>query len=84
MGKAVKFAISLSEDEFRELEALRKDVGLGRSAFVSRILRNWRQARERERMIAQYEEGYRRLPESPTELEAWEKASASAFSEGPW
>jgi hypothetical protein len=81
---SVKFAISLPDEDFREIEALRKARGMGRSQFVLSALRFWKEARERDRMVRQYEEGYRRVPENLPELEAWERASAPAFGKEEW
>jgi hypothetical protein len=81
---SVKFAISLPDEDFRQLEVLRRQRGMGRSQFILQAVRFCNEARERERLVREYEEGYRRLPENPLELETWEKASAPALGEGEW
>ncbi len=81
---SVKFAISLPDEDFREIEALRKARGMGRSQFLLLALRFWKEARERDRMVREYEEGYRRVPENLPELEAWERVSATAFGTEEW
>ena len=84
MGKAVKFAVSISGGEFKELETLRKKKGLTRSGFIRETIKLWKGEKEKERLIKIYEDGYKRIPENLTAIEAWEKASLSAFSSEEW
>jgi len=84
MGKAVKFAVSISGSEFKELETLRKKKGLTRSGFIREAIKLWKGEKEKERLIKIYEDGYKRIPENLTTIEAWEKASLSAFSSEEW
>ena len=84
MGKAVKIAISLPQEAFKKLEANRNKEGITRSKFVLKTLRFWQEEKEKERLVSIYEEGYRRIPENPRELEAWEKVSSGVFSQGEW
>jgi metal-responsive CopG/Arc/MetJ family transcriptional regulator len=84
MGKAVKFAVSISDSEFKELETLRKKKGLTRSGFIRETIKLWKGEKEKERLIKIYEDGYKRIPENLAAIEAWEKASLSAFSSEEW
>jgi len=84
MGKAVKIAISIPQEEFEALEAHRNEEGISRSKFVRKTLRFWQEEKEKERLVSIYEEGYKRIPENPREIEAWEKVSSGVFSEGEW
>ncbi|MDH7514019.1 MAG: ribbon-helix-helix protein, CopG family [Clostridiales bacterium] len=84
MSNSVKFAVSIPGNEFEELESLRKKRGLTRSSFIREAIRVWKETRERERMVRIYEEGYKRIPENLSEIEAWEKASLSSFSREEW
>ena len=84
MGKAVKIAISLPQEAFKKLEANRNREGITRSKFVLKTLRFWQEEKEKERLVNIYEEGYKRIPENPRELEAWEKVSSGVFSQGEW
>ena len=84
MGKAVKIAISLPQEAFKKLEANRNREGITRSKFVLKTLRFWEEEKEKERLVSIYEEGYKRIPENPRELEAWEKVSSGVFSQGEW
>jgi Arc/MetJ-type ribon-helix-helix transcriptional regulator len=84
MGKAVKFAVSISGNEFKELEVLRKKKGLSRSEFIRETIRLWKEEKEKERLVRVYEEGYKRVPENLANIEAWEKASLSSLSREEW
>jgi len=84
MGKTVKIAISIPQEEFKELEAHRNKEGISRSSFVLKTLRFWQEEKEKERLVSIYEEGYKRIPENLRELEAWEKVSSDVFSQGEW
>jgi metal-responsive CopG/Arc/MetJ family transcriptional regulator len=42
MGKTVKFAISMSENVFKELESLRRRTGWTRSQFIRDAIRAWK------------------------------------------
>ena len=66
MRKSVKFAVSIPDGDFLEMEALRKKTGLTRSGFFLTALRHFRAARRKEKLLAAYMDGYRRIPENPT------------------
>ncbi len=84
MGRAVKIAISIPHEAFEELEAHRNKEGISRSKFVLKTFQFWQEEKEKERLVSIYEEGYKKLPESPEHLEVWEKVSSDVFSEGEW
>jgi hypothetical protein len=84
MSRAVKFAVSISGSEFKELENLRKKEGLSRSGFIRETIRLWREEEEKKRLVKAYEDGYRRVPENPAVAEAWEKVSLGSLSSEEW
>lgn len=84
MSRSVKFAISIPDKEFKELESFRKRKGLSRSKVILEAIKLWKETKERERLVRIYEEGYKRMPENVRDIEAWEKASLSVFSQGDW
>ncbi len=43
MGKTVKFAISMSEEEFKALESLRQRTGRTRSQFIRDAVSTWKE-----------------------------------------
>ncbi len=78
-ANAVKIAISLPKEDFKLLEAIRKKMGITRSALIDKAIHYWLNKRKEEQMIKQYEEGYRRIPESPDEYIPIEKSGLEAF-----
>jgi metal-responsive CopG/Arc/MetJ family transcriptional regulator len=84
MSGSVKFAVSIPDKEYKELENFRKKRGMSRSKFIREVIHLWRETKDRERMIEMYEEGYKKLPENPVNIEAWEKASHNVFSQSDW
>ncbi len=84
MRKAIKFAVSIPWEEFKELEAIRKKAGLSRSGFLLSTFRAWREARERERLVREYENGYRQNPENASVAEALAGTAAESITEEDW
>jgi len=84
MSKAVKFAVSISDSEFKELEFFRRKRHLSRSQFIRETIKLWKEETEKKRLVRAYEEGYRRVPENPGIVKGWEKASLSALSSEEW
>jgi len=84
MPKTAKIAISLPEDLLRVVEEERKARGETRSQFFRRAVEVLRQKERQRDAVAQYIEGYRRLPESPEEVEAAYRAAVAVLAEEPW
>lgn len=84
MLKTLKIAISLPKEDFKKLESVRKKLGLQRSTIIDKAIRFWLKNLEKEEMIRQYEDGYKKKPESIEEIKAQELASAEAFQEEEW
>jgi len=84
MGKAIKFAISIPEKDFKKLEALRSRERLTRSKAVLQAVKLWEESKAMEKLIRKYEEGYKKVPESIDESIAWEKASLTALTREEW
>lgn len=84
MNRSVKFAISIPNNEFKELEAIRKKKGVSRSKIILEAIKLWKEEKERERLVKIYKEGYKRFPGNLMNIEAWEKASLSTFSHEEW
>ncbi|MCK4881821.1 MAG: hypothetical protein KAS92_02225 [Candidatus Omnitrophica bacterium] len=84
MLKTSKIAISLPTEDFNKIEKIRKKLGLQRSAVIDKAIRFWLDSIEEERLVKQYEAGYRNNPEVIEEIKAMEQASADAFGEDGW
>lgn len=81
---AAKVAISLDTELLARAERLRKQTGESRSALVARALRGLLHAEERERQIAQYVDGYRRVPETIRDAAVMRKLARRAVAIVPW
>ncbi len=82
--KTAKFAVSLPIEDFKELEAVRKKAGLSRSGFILATLRAWKQARERDRMVRDYENAYREKPEDASVAKAMAGTAAESVPDEDW
>jgi hypothetical protein len=82
--KSAKFAVSIPWEEFKELEAIRKKAGLSRSGFLLATFRAWKEARKRERLVREYQNGYRKKPEDAAVAEAMAGTSAESMTEEDW
>ena len=84
MKQSIKFAVSIPDREFQELEDYRLKEGFTRSQLVLEALKLWKKTREKNKEIKIYREGYRRVPEEEQVTAGWENAAAESFSEGDW
>jgi metal-responsive CopG/Arc/MetJ family transcriptional regulator len=82
--KAVKFAVSIPEEDYRDIEKIRKKEKMSRSGIVVEAIRFLKKFREKEKLIRQYEEGYRNMPEKLAEIKGLEAASMEVFSKEGW
>lgn len=82
--KTIKFAVSIPDEDYRDIERIRKREKVSRSGVVVEAIRFLKKFREREELVRQYEEGYRKKPEKLSEIKGWERISLEAFSEGEW
>lgn len=81
MSTKEKIGINLPKEDFKKIEKVRKELGLNRSQFIDLAIRSWLKNYVQQKMIEEYEEGYRKKPESIEELKSMEKAAAEAFEE---
>ena len=84
MINCTKIAISLPTEDLNRLEKIRKELGAQRSALIDMAIRFWLDNMDKQKMIKQYEEGYRQHPESVEEIKVMEQLSADAFNEEGW
>jgi metal-responsive CopG/Arc/MetJ family transcriptional regulator len=86
MRGTTKIAISMSGEEFEELEALRKEEGLSRSRLIVEAVKHFKEEKEKDKLIRIYKEGYKRIPETLQLAEGWERVSLDSFSDscGEW
>ena len=67
--KTVKIAISLPQHELESLDRLAKQLGLARSALLSEALRMWLKREGQQREIQNYQDSYRKHPETDAEIQ---------------
>ncbi len=84
MTRAVKFAISIPEEDFKKLETLRQKEELTRSKAILQAVKLWEESKSMEELIRKYEEGYKKFPEIIEEQVAWEKVSFDALARERW
>ena len=84
MPKAEKIAISLPGELIRRVERIRKSTGETRSAFIRRAIELALEEREQRALIARYQEGYKKHPETAAEIAAAEAAAVELLSGEPW
>jgi metal-responsive CopG/Arc/MetJ family transcriptional regulator len=78
---AAKIALSLPHDLFRQIERARKKRGKTRSALVQDALRFWLHHQDEAVLVREWEEGYRRMPETPAEVESAAATTRFAFED---
>lgn len=66
MSKTVKFAVSMSEEVYKELESLRRKTGWTRSQFIRDAIRSWKAEHMGPYSVKEKLEEYKK--EVPTEI----------------
>ena len=84
MIKSTKIAISLPIEDLKRIEKIRKELGTQRSTVIDMAIRFWLDNMEKQKMIKQYEDGYRRHPEDINEIKALEELSANVLKKEDW
>ena len=85
MQHAAKFAVSLPNDEFQEIEQIRENMGVGRSAIIRQAVHFWLEQRKKNQKIRLYEKGYKKIPEKIEEFQILEMVQMGTFnSEESW
>jgi Arc/MetJ-type ribon-helix-helix transcriptional regulator len=66
MSKTIKFAVSMSEEVFKELESLRRKTGWTRSQFIRDAIRSWKAEFSRPSRVREEAKEYKK--EVPTDI----------------
>lgn len=83
-SQTTRVAISLTQDLLDEVDRLASDRGLSRSEVFRRAATRWLRV-EAEREAAQrYVAGYRREPETSTDIAQARRSAAAALAAEPW
>ncbi|HED03273.1 MAG TPA: ribbon-helix-helix protein, CopG family [Candidatus Fraserbacteria bacterium] len=83
-AQTVKIEVSLPQEEFRQIERLRRELKLSRSALITQAIRQLLEERQRKDNIQRYITGYRDHPETPEEYAGFQEMAQRAFSQEPW
>ncbi|MCX6000385.1 MAG: ribbon-helix-helix domain-containing protein [Chloroflexi bacterium] len=83
MAKRV-IQVSMDEGLLESLNALSKRCGQSRSEVIREACARYLKQAEHDKLDEIYEEGYRRIPESPALGEAQVAMLAQVLSEEPW
>ena len=78
-----KIAVSLPTDLLRAVERTRRTRKTTRSAVVQEALRHWLDQQQTQKLVEQYQEGYRRVPEGADDPAA-ERWSGEALASEDW
>jgi metal-responsive CopG/Arc/MetJ family transcriptional regulator len=81
---ATKVAVSIPDDLYRAIERARKRHRKTRSAVMQDALRHWLRHESEIALVREYEEGYRRKPETSREIKAAEAAAVRLLSAEKW
>jgi metal-responsive CopG/Arc/MetJ family transcriptional regulator len=81
---ATKVAVSIPADLYRAIEQARKRRGKSRSAVMQDALRHWLRHEAEVALVREYEEGYRRAPETRSEVKAAEAAAVKLLGSEKW
>ncbi|HLY39155.1 MAG TPA: ribbon-helix-helix domain-containing protein [Candidatus Binatia bacterium] len=81
---ATKVAVSIPADLYRAVERARKRHGKTRSAVMQDALRHWLRHEAEIALVREYEDGYRRRPETPREVKAAKSAAVRLLGSDEW
>jgi hypothetical protein len=79
-----KIAITLSPDQFRAIERIRRKQGIPRSRVIQRALTFYLSQGAESDAARAYDEGYRRHPERTLAATAYEQAAAEVLGVEDW
>lgn len=83
-GKAVKQAITIPQEEYREVEGIRRRLNTSRSAVILRALESWLAARRELELDRKYRKAYKRQPETRAEIEAQRALVSRMLASEEW
>ncbi|MCB4756338.1 MAG: ribbon-helix-helix protein, CopG family [Elusimicrobia bacterium] len=84
MARMIKTAVSIPKEDFKIVESLRKKTGKTRSQIIVEAFHSWLREIRMKELDDQYEEGYRKQPEDPREVEAFFKVGLETWGKEKW
>ena len=82
--KVTKVGISLPKETFIQIERLRHEIGLARSAAFLEAIQLWLHEKRERELEERYAKGYRQKPERAAEAEPFFRAGLASFSPERW
>jgi metal-responsive CopG/Arc/MetJ family transcriptional regulator len=81
---AIKVTMSIPDELYKHVEKARKKEGKTRSAVMQDALRYWLKQQEQMALVQQYQAGYRKKPESRSEVRAATAAAVQLIASEEW
>jgi metal-responsive CopG/Arc/MetJ family transcriptional regulator len=81
MPSAVKIAVTVPAQLYKAVESARKQQARTRSAIVQEALRHWLRQQAHAVLVREYEQGYRRKPETKREINAAMATAIGVFDD---
>ncbi|MDD5690043.1 MAG: hypothetical protein PHQ76_07210 [Caldisericia bacterium] len=76
-----KLTVTITNDNYKQIEEERKKQNLSRSAFVDGILKTYFEEKMKEELVKRYIEGYTKIPEDTNKSNVLVKAQSSILGE---
>lgn len=83
-ARTAKVAVSLPVEIHARVDAIRHELGLGRSEIVVQALTLWLKHRDEVELEERYVKGYMRRPEKAADLDGLLEAGLSSFAREKW
>ena len=83
-AKTVKITVSVRKDTLSQLERMRLQSGLTRSAAADDAFRLWAHEKQDRELEDRYVKGYERKPERASEVEPLFRTGLSSFTPEEW
>jgi hypothetical protein len=84
MEKVIKTAIAIPKVQFKKIESLRTQMRITRSQLLMNAFQEWLDHREKSAMEQRYVEGYKRHPESLSEITPLLEAGRAVWEKETW
>ena len=83
-AKTVKVTVSVRKDTLTQLERMRLQSGLTRSAAADDAFRLWAREKQDRELEERYVKGYEKKPERVAEAEPFFRSGLSSFTSEEW
>ncbi len=84
MIRTHKTAIAIPNEDFKQIEALRRETGKSRSRLLIEAFHVWQDLQKKKSQDRLYERAYQRNPENLPEIKAGLKAGLAVWGKENW